>query len=83
MVDFGNYCSVLFFFENGEGERIVMNYERPQSEDDHTLTEEAKFNAKDMLKRKLNGAEELVGIAIARSEIQRKDIMNKAKKGFK
>lgn len=83
MVDYSKYCSILFFFENEEGEAIIMNYERHQSVDDYTLTEEAKINAKDMVKKKLNGAKELVAIAIARSEMQHKDIMNKAKKGFK
>lgn len=83
MVDFSKYCSVLFFFENEEGKPIIMHYERPQSVDDYTLTEEAKINAKDMVKKKLNGAIELAGIAIARSEIQHQDIMNKAKKGFR
>lgn len=83
MVDYSKYCSVLFFFENEEGKGIIMNYERHQSVDDHTLTKEAKINAKDMVKKKLNGAEELVAIAIARSEVQHKDIMNKARKGFR
>ncbi|CDO04295.1 hypothetical protein BN988_02849 [Oceanobacillus picturae] len=83
MVDYNNYCSVLFFFENEEGKGIIMNYERSQSVDDNTLTEEAKNNAKDMIKKKLNGANELVAIAIARSEMQHKDIMNKAKNGFR
>ena len=36
-----------------------------------------------MVKKKLNGAEELVAIAIARSEVQHKDIMIKARKGFR
>ncbi len=35
-----------------------------------------------MVKKKLNGAKELSAIAIARSEMQRKDIMNQASKGF-
>lgn len=83
MVDFSKDCSVLFFFENEEGKGIIMNYERHQSVDDYTLTEEAKINAKDMVKKKLNGAKELVAIAIARSEVQHKDIMNKARKGFR
>ena len=83
MVDFSKYCSVLFFFENEEGKGIMMNYERHQSVDDYTLTEEAKINAKDMVKKKLNGAKELAAIAIARSEVQHKDLMNKARKGFR
>jgi len=81
MVDYSKYCSVLFFFENEEEKVSIMNYERPQIIDDYTLTEEAKVNAEDMIRRKLNGAKELMAIAIARSEIQHKDIMNKAKTG--
>lgn len=83
MVDFSKFCSVLFFLENEQEELIIMNYERPQYVDDYELNEEAKVNAKDMIKKKLNGAKELVAIAIARSEIQHKDIMNKARKGFR
>lgn len=82
MVDFGEKCSVLFFFENKDGEGITMKYERSQAVDDYTLTAEAKVNANDMIKKKLNGAKELVAIAIARSEMQYKDIMNKARNGF-
>lgn len=83
MVDFSKCCSILFFLENEQEELIMMNYERPQYVDDYQLNEEAKVNAKDMIKKKLNGAKELVAIAIARSEIQHKDIMNKARKGFR
>lgn len=85
MIDFSKDCSVLFFFEkeDKEDELVMMHYERPQHVDDYTLNEEAKVNAKDMIEKKLQGAKELVAIAIARSEMQHKDIMNKAKKGFK
>ena len=76
MVDFSKNCSVLFFFENEEGEATMFHYERPQFIDDATLDKEARINANDMLKKKLGGAKEIIGIAIARSEAQRKDIMN-------
>ena len=49
----------------------------------NTLTEEAKENAKDMIKKNLNGAKELMAVGIARSEIQWKDMMNQAKTGFR
>ena len=83
MIDYTKQCSVLFFFANEKGKVDMMHYERPQYVDDYTLNEEAKENAKDMLKKKLNGANELVAIAIARSEMQHKDIMNQASQGFK
>ena len=83
MIDYMKECSVLFFFANDKGKVDMMHYERPQYVDDYTLNKEANENAKDMLNKKLNGAEELVAIAIARSEMQHKDIMNKASQGFK
>jgi len=83
MVDYRKFCSVLFFFENEKDELVMMHYERPQYVDDHTLNEEAKVNAKDMIEKKMQGAKELLAIAISRSEIQYKEIMNKAKKGFR
>lgn len=82
MVDFGEKCSVLFFFENKNGEIISMKYERPQAIDDYKLNAEAKVNANDMIKKKLYGAKELVAIGIARSEMQYKNIINKARNGF-
>lgn len=83
MIDYMKQCSVMFFFANDKGKVDMMHYERPQYVDDYTLNEEAKENAKDMLKKNLNGAKELIAIAIARSEMQHKDIMNKASKGFR
>lgn len=82
MVNFSKDCSVLFFFESEEGKLITLKYERPQILDDNTLNKEAKKNAEDMIKKKLYGAKELIAIAIARNEAQRKDIMNKVEKGF-
>ena len=41
-----------------------------------TLDKEARINANDMLKKKLGGAKETIWIAIARSEVKRKDIKN-------
>lgn len=76
MVDFSKDCSVLFFFKTEEGEATMLHYERPQYVDDATLDKEARTNANDMLKKKLGGVKELIAIAIARTEIQRKDIMN-------
>ena len=40
------------------------------------MDKEARINATDMLEKKLGGVKELVGIAIARSETQRKEIMD-------
>lgn len=80
LVDFSKDCSILFFFDVGEGESIMMHYERPQYMDDHTLNDEAKTNAKDIIEKNLHGAKELIAIGIARSEIQRKDILNKINK---
>ena len=83
MIDYSKECRVMFFFDNGTDTLLVMHYERPQYVDDITLNEEAKENAKDMIKKNLNGAKELMAIGIARSEIQWKDMMNQAKTGFR
>lgn len=76
-IDFNKLCSVLFFFITEDGKSIMIHYERPQFIDDVTLGEEARINANDMLEKKHGGAKELIGIAIARSEEQRKELMDK------
>ncbi|MEF3330551.1 hypothetical protein [Oceanobacillus oncorhynchi] len=83
VLDFSKYCSVIFFLADNKRRVFVMNYERPQYLDDIQLNKEAENNAKDMIKRNLNGAKELIAIGIARSEMQRQEIINEAKERFK
>lgn len=83
MVNYSRDCRVLFFFSDNKGKAVMMNYERPQHVDDRTLNVEAEINAKDMIKRKLNGAKELLAIGIARTESQHKDIMDEFRKKTK
>lgn len=75
-IDFSKDCSVLFFFITEEGKSVMVHYERPQHADDITLGNEARINANDMLEKKLGGVKELVAIAVARSEAQRKELMD-------
>lgn len=73
-IDYSKECLVLFVFLDDKDEYVTMHYRRPQIVDDLTINMEAENNAKDIIKKKTNGAKELIAIGVARNKQQQDDM---------
>lgn len=73
-VDFGKDCSVYILYLDDNGKSAKLVYERPQSADDKTLTNEALYIFEDCKRGGVGKAAELVAVFIARNENQASEI---------
>ena len=72
--DIKKYCRVFFLFVGADGKKFSTYYERVQIMPDAMITREALMNAEDMKKRFC--LKELMGIFIARTPAQVKEVEN-------